>query len=151
MEKDKTELFQIAEKFQIEGVKENVIPYGSGHINDTFLLTCRVEGEERHYILQRMNHEIFKDPKGLMENIVGVTSFLQKKICENGGDVQREALNVLRTRSGESYYMHEDGTYWRMYLFVEDAASYDAVERKEDFYESAVAFGHFQKIGRAHV
>ncbi|MDE7331079.1 MAG: aminoglycoside phosphotransferase family protein [Lachnospiraceae bacterium] len=146
MERDKTELFQIAEKFQVEGVKKSVVPHGSGHINDTFLLTCHEGEEEKHYILQRMNHEVFKDPKGLMENVVGVTTFLQKKIRENGGDSQREALNVIPTRLGEFYYVHEDGTYWRMYLFVEDSVSYDAVERKEDFYESAVAFGHFQKL-----
>lgn len=146
MDRDKKELFGIVEKFQVDGVKESVVPHGSGHINDTFLLTCHEGEDEKHYILQRMNHEVFKDPEGLMENVVGVTTFLQKKIRENGGDSRREALNVIPTRSGESYYVHEDGTYWRMYLFVENAVSYDAVERKEDFYESAVAFGHFQKL-----
>ena len=37
-------------------------------------------------ILQRMNREIFTNPVELMENVVGVTTFLRKKIIENGGD-----------------------------------------------------------------
>ena len=146
MGKEKAELMQIAGKFRLDGEKEQVVPYGSGHINDTFLLTCRAGDREKKYILQRMNHEIFKDPKGLMENVVGVTSFLQRKIRENGGNPEREALNVIHTHTGESYCKLEDGTYWRMCLYVEGATSYDAVEKQEDFYESAVAFGHFQKL-----
>lgn len=146
MDRSITELMQIAEKFQIDGMIEQIRPHGNGHINDTYLLTCHSDSKKRHYILQRMNHDVFKDPKGLMENIIGVTTFLQKKITENGGNPEREALTVVCTQSRESYCRLEDGTYWRMYLFIEDAASYDAVENQNDFYESAVAFGHFQKL-----
>lgn len=49
-------------------------PYGNGHINDTFLVVA-----ERRYIMQRMNTSIFKDPHGLMQNILGVTEHIRKK------------------------------------------------------------------------
>lgn len=147
MNRGKEELLQIEKNFRIDGEAESFVPYGSGHINDTFLLTCRQgNGADKKYILQRMNHEIFKDPRGLMENVVHVTSFLQNKIRSAGGDPEREALNVILTWEGEPYCRTEDGSYWRMYLFVEGATSYDAVKRPEDFYESAVAFGHFQRL-----
>ena len=42
-----------------------------------------------------MNREIFMNPVELMENVVGVTTFLRKKIIENGGDPERETLNVI--------------------------------------------------------
>ena len=97
MSRDKSELLQISGRFETEGEMEHIESHGNGHINDTFLLTCRgASGEQVRYILQRMNHEVFKDPEGLMENIAGVTAFLQKKIAENGGDPRREALNVIR-------------------------------------------------------
>lgn len=147
MGREKSELIRIAEQFEIEGELESIDAHGNGHINDTFLLTCRVTPERvRRYILQRMNHEVFKDPDGLMENVMGVTSFLQQKIRENGGDPEREALNVIPIRGGGSYWKEGDGTFWRVYLFVEGADSFDVVKRPEDFYESAVAFGHFQKL-----
>ena len=71
---------------------------------------------------------------------------MRKKIVENGGDPARETMNVIPLRDGGSYWQEEDGTFWRMYEFVEGADSFDIVERPEDFYESAVAFGHFQKL-----
>lgn len=147
MSREKSELLRIAERFEIKGEPERIDPHGNGHINDTYLLICRTAPEEAcRYILQRMNHEVFKDPRGLMENITGVTTFLQNKIAENGGDPEREALCVVSLKDGASYSEEEDGTYWRMYRFVEGADSYDVVERPEDFYESAVAFGNFQKL-----
>ena len=80
-----------------------------------------------------------------MENVSGVTAWLKKKIQENGGDVERETLNLVMTKDGLPYYVDEDGEYWRVYLFIEDATCYDMVKDEEDFYQSAVAFGHFGK------
>ena len=96
MSREKSDLLRISDQFAIDGKAENVESHGNGHINDTYLLTCRLETEAtRRYILQRMNHEVFKDPKGLMENVTGVTAFLRKKIVENGGDPARETMNVI--------------------------------------------------------
>ena len=102
MSRELSDLLRISEKFATSGKAEHVEPHGNGHINDTFLLTCRLEsGEAIRYILQRMNHEVFKDPAGLMENITGVTSHLRKKIIENGGDPDRETLNVIPAADGK--------------------------------------------------
>lgn len=132
--------------FALPGPVKSCTRYGSGHINDTFLLVCDVDGTDRKYILQRMNHEVFKDPVGLMKNVTGVTSFLRKKIIASGGDPDRETLNVVMTKDGESYYKDSLGNYWRVYLFIEGATCYDQVEKPEDFYQSGKAFGHFQRM-----
>lgn len=138
---------RISTVFQIEGRLMELIPYGNGHINDTFLVTCqRQEGGDRRYILQKMNDDIFKVPDELMENIMRVTSFLRKKIVESGGDPDRETLNVIPTVEGKNYWIDENGEYWRLYIFIEDAKCYDAAESTEDFYNSAVAFGNFQRL-----
>lgn len=134
----------IIEKFDIAGNIISIEPYGSGHINDTYLVTARGEGEIR-YIFQRMNTTIFLDTKALMENITGVTNYLADKIRKRGGDPLRETLHVIPLKTGENYYSGDSGCY-RMYNFVEDAKSFDIVESPEDFYESAVAFGNFQSL-----
>lgn len=128
------------------GETESVERYGSGHINDTFLLVCKIGEGTHRYILQRMNRDIFKDTEGLMENVTGVTSFLRKKIEERGGEPDRETLNVVPTRDGKSFFTDSLGNCWRGYHFIEDATSYDIVEKPEDFYESAYAFGNFQGL-----
>ena len=137
------EIKNITSAFVLEDNLTECVPYGSGHINDTYRLTY---GTGKHYILQKMNRSIFTKPVELMENVSGVTAWLKKKIQENGGDVERETLNLVMTKDGLPYYVDEDGEYWRVYLFIENATCYDMVKDEEDFYQSAVAFGHFQRL-----
>ena len=133
--------------FRFEGVLIDERPYGSGHINDTFLLTFDISGMGLlRVILQRMNKEIFTQPEELMENVLGVTSYLRKKIIENGGDPERETLNIIRTVANRPYYVDSQGDYWRCYKFIDGATSYDQVEKPDDFYQSAVSFGNFQRL-----
>ena len=133
--------------FQLDGLVMKNIRYGNGHINDTFLVTLKKkDGTMKRVILQRMNKNIFTKPEELMENIEGVTSFLRKKIVENGGDPERETLNIIPAKDGSSYFVDNQGEYWRCYKFIEDATSYEQVESPEDFYQSAVAFGNFQRL-----
>lgn len=120
--------------------------YGSGHINDTFIVYFERENKEIKYILQRINHEIFKNPDELMRNIYNVTTYLKKSIEHRGGNIFRETLNVVATKKGEPYYMDSIGSYWRGFLFIEDAICYDKVERPKDFYEGGGAFGRFQRL-----
>ena len=68
------EFKEIAEQFQIVGEVTDIIPYGNGHINHTYLVTTT----EKRYILQHMNTSIFKDPVGLMNNICYVTEYLNE-------------------------------------------------------------------------
>lgn len=122
-------------------------PYGNGHINDTYRLCCKTpEDRERNFILQRINHEIFKNPAQLMENVVHVTEYLRKIITAQGGDPDRETLNVVKTREGASYYQDSNNNYWRVFPFIERSLCLEKVEHQKDFYDSAVAFGNFQKM-----
>ncbi len=122
--------------------------YGSGHINDTRLAIMNADGKEKKYILQKINKNVFRDPVSLMENFANVTEYLSAIIKANGGDPMRETLNVIKTRDGKSYYLDNDGEYWRFLVFVENSMSFDKVERPEQFYLSAVAFGNFQYLLR---
>ncbi len=138
----------IVAKFEVDGEVISAIPYGSGHINDTRLVTMIDGEEEKRYILQRINHNVFKNPAQLMENYVGVTSYLREVIEKDGGDPMRETLNVIKTKDGKNFYLSDEGNYYRLVYFVEDSISYDKVENPEQFYESAVAFGNFQYMLR---
>lgn len=132
----------ICKQFVLEGEIQEVDSYGNGHINDTY----RVTTPQKRYILQRMNRNIFHNTSELMENIVGVTKHLQKKIQERHGDPQRETLNVIPTIQGMNYYTDEEGYGWRVYQFIEGASTYDLVKKPEDFYATGIAFGNFQSL-----
>ena len=144
--KSSTELTKVINAFNLEGELQKCIVFGNGHINDTFRLTFKTEQGTRRYILQKMSAVVFKKPVELMENISNVTAWLKKKIRENGGDTERETLNLVMTREGIPYHVDKEGGYWRVYKFIEGATCYDAVKNDDDFYQSAVAFGHFQRL-----
>lgn len=116
-------------------------PYGSGHINSTWLAIHKsVDGKEVKQLLQMINHYVFKNPDELMENIVGVTEFLRNRVEEDG------TLTVIPTLDGKHYYLDEFGNYWRVYRFIENATGYDKIEKDSDFYNCGLAFGEFQQL-----
>ena len=133
--------------FDFGGQIVGAVRYGKGHINDTFCVYTQDEaGDCVRFILQRINTNTFTDPDGLMENIVGVTDYLRGIIEKNGGDTARETMTVQRTKEGKNYYRDSQGGCWRVYPFVEGTVCLQAVEDPEQFYQSAVAFGNFQRL-----
>ena len=131
--------------FEVEGKVVDCIPFGNGHINDTRLVTM---DNGVQYVAQRINKNVFKRPDLLMENYVGVTKFIRKKIEEMGGDPLREVLNAIPTKDGKPFYFDEEEQYWRLLVYVTDSIGYDKVERPEQFYDSAVSIGDFQYMLR---
>lgn len=140
---DYAKLTKIYETFEVTSNPESFECCSFGHINSTFFVS--VNGERR-YVLQKINTSIFKNPEELTENIVGVTRFLRKKVEAAGGDPQREVLHLIRNKQGTYYYRSEAGEYWRMYDYIRGTRTYQIVENPILFYNSAVAFGNFQRL-----
>ena len=137
-------MIKIVELFQIEGKVLEVVPHGGGYINDTYAVSCEKEdGTKIRYILQRINHDIFKNPEGLMDNFVMVCDYLKEIVSSLGGDPKRETLTVIPTKDGKNGIWSE-GKYYRMLLFIEDTVCYDVCRGPEDFYKCAKSFGNFQ-------
>ncbi len=137
---------QIAPQFCIDGVATKIARFGSGHINDTFIVTTVHDSKETLYVLQRINGNVFKKPSAVMENIWNVTKHIRKKLAETGGDIERGTMMFLKTKNGDIFLSDDDGMFWRMYKHIDHSISLDMPETKEDFYQSAVAFGAFQKM-----
>lgn len=141
------DLKKVCSNFQILGDFLDAAPYGSGHINDTFLVRFNQGGCEIKYIIQRINHKIFKDPVRLMDNISRVTCHSQNKLKEkNGNDVSRKSLIVIKSIDDRNYYLDEQGNYWRGYIFIDKAQTYDVMQNLEQAYQAAKAFGEFQNL-----
>jgi Ser/Thr protein kinase RdoA (MazF antagonist) len=131
--------------FQAWGDFADAVPYGSGHINDTYQVAARLAGRPVHYLLQRINHAIFKQPECVMENILRVTEHLRGKLAAAGSsDASRQTLTVIPARDGKPYVRDVEGNWWRLYLFIEGAQTYDIIESERQAYEAARSFARFQ-------
>jgi len=130
-------------RFKIAGECVSIGPYGTGHINDTYLCLFQEKSGPTRYILQRINRHVFQEPEKLMTNIERVTAHVRGKIVAAGGDVTRETLNLIPAVTDRSYYRDAQGEYWRMYRFIAGAHTYDQVKNTEMVYEAGRAFGKF--------
>ncbi len=137
----------IAKQFALGAELVNAEPFGSGHINDTYRLTCNDNAKSIRYLLQRINHDIFKDPFAMMENIVRVTDHIRNKLlAQDRGELSRRMIAVINTVDGGSCYKGPNGNYWRVYTFVENAITHDTIESPQQAYEAARMFGWFQRM-----
>ena len=141
----KHDVRSVARQFKLFGDFVSAEPYGSGHINDTYCVVFNQAGLPMRYIFQRINHNIFKNPVALMENVQRVTAHLATKI-DGQPDATRRVLTLIPARDGRGWCVDAEGNHWRVYLFIEKARTYDAVESAEQAFKAAQAFGQFQGL-----
>lgn len=117
----------------------SLTPFGTGHINDTYRLVIVETDQPQTWLLQRLNHHVFRQPEAVMHNIHLVAEHLA---------AQPYPLQILAprpTRSGHWLHHDERGNYWRVFPFFENTVTYERVETMAQAYEAARAFGAFAK------
>ena len=104
---------EIASHFEVEGDLQELEPFGSGHINDTF--RARYVSDHSHdYLHQRINHHVFKSPEKVMDNMQKVTAHLWDKLSKAGEkDPGRRCLRLIPRPDGGLLHKDSDGNYWR--------------------------------------
>lgn len=141
-----TELARIISQFKIEGKPVEISTFGSGHIHATYRAK-NTESGKADYILQRVNHHIFKHVPELMRNISLVTEHLKAKLSNlSNSEIAKKVLTIVPTREGALYYRHTDGSYWRVFIFLANTISYDLVETEQQACEGGRAYGQFQSL-----
>ena len=136
-------LNDIVLQFDLNGQIDAIKPLGNGLINDTYKVTT-TDGPS--YVLQRINHHIFKDVDLLQMNIVSVTSHIRSKLEVAGAaDVDRKVLTFIPLRNSDLTYYFDGESYWRVSLFIEDAFTYETVNPEYSYYAGR-SFGHFEAM-----
>lgn len=132
--------------FRCEGEFAIGTAYGSGHINDTYLIITRGESNN-NYILQRINHKVFKEVPLLQQNISRVTTHLKQKIETMGQQPgMTKSLWLYPARDGNLFHTDKEGNYWRLYPFIEDTCSYDLAPNADIALQGGIAYGSFLNL-----
>ncbi len=126
-----------AVRFRLNGKIISCERCGNGHINDTYRV---ITDTDNWYTLQKLNTQVFKDPISVMRNIVLVTQHLRKK-----AKISREVLTLIPTIDGKDYIWEGDEC-WRVFVYDKNSICLETASSPEDFYESAFAFGNFQRM-----
>ncbi len=137
-----TNYADILTKFDIDCGNLVVKPLGHGRVNHTFEICC----DGGHYVLQEINHLIFKYPTEVMNNLFQVTEYMRWRIAEEGGDPNREAMTFLRTRGENNLLQTEEGNFFRVYRMVENGSEMEKPSSPKEAFEAASALGKFQHL-----
>lgn len=113
-----------------------VHPFGSGLINATWKVSCKGVS----YILQRINHQVFKQPELIAQNIAAIGLYLDQHHPDYF------FVQPLRTVSGQQMVLTDTGEYFRLQPFVTGSCSYDVVNDEQLAYEAARQFGRFTRL-----
>ena len=141
------QLQEISKEFQIYGEILHAETLKIGHINETYTATYDQGGTRVRYIHQKVNRTVFKNPSGVMRNVMRVTSHIRTKLEAQGvRDLTRRSLIVIPTRDGKSYYQNGDQEVWRTFVYVEGVETHEAVQTPEQAFQAGRAFGHFQRL-----
>lgn len=134
----------IAEQFQAgAGTVQSVKPYGSGNINDTYLV--RLDGEdETKFILQRINQQVFPYPRLIMVNLRAISEHVVTQ-PDVSLDRRWELPRIVPARTGEDYVIDGDD-FWRALTFIEGARTYPKVKGSHHAGEAGYALGKFQAL-----
>jgi Ser/Thr protein kinase RdoA (MazF antagonist) len=140
-------LTNIAQQFAASRQVTAVRAFGSGNINDTFLVTVTDELEP-HFVLQRINTHVFLQPALVMQNMRIFTQHVCDKLQSEANNPERRwsVPRVLLTTEGQDGWLEPDGTYWRAISFIDDSESIDIIKSNEHGREVGYALGRFHAL-----
>jgi Ser/Thr protein kinase RdoA (MazF antagonist) len=138
-------LITIAQQFTLQENITNVQQFGSGNINDTFLVTLD-SAQEKHFILQRINTQVFRQPQLVMQNIRAFSEHVQNRLKSTPLNRRWEVPRVLLTKETCDYYQDTDRCFWRGISFITNSQSFDTIRDIEQAKEIGYGLGMFHNL-----
>jgi Ser/Thr protein kinase RdoA (MazF antagonist) len=136
-----------AEHFKPSGRVIDIREFGHGNINSTYLVTLS-PGRKKHFILQRINTQVFRNPVLVMLNMRVATEHARGRLQQTlPGEGRRwEVPRVLVAQDGRDHWVAPDGSFWRALSFIDDAQSFDTITDIEHAREVGYAVGLFHTL-----
>jgi Ser/Thr protein kinase RdoA (MazF antagonist) len=128
-------LEQILQEYGLDFPKLEITPFGSGLINNTWKVNR--QDADLSYILQRINHNVFKKPEDIANNVRLIGSYLAKH------HPNYFFVRNIFTHKGNDLLFVEGQGYFRLVPFVQKSHTVDVVQNAGQAFEAAKQFGRF--------
>jgi Ser/Thr protein kinase RdoA (MazF antagonist) len=136
---------EICSLFYIDGKFVGCEELTTGNINNTYLITYQRDNENKKYILQRINKNVFKQPEKVMDNIVSVTEYIKEKIKEKNFSAEKFVLKAYKSKQNDKHFVIDNnGEYWRCYRYIDNSETFDTSDDLNIIEKVGQAFGRFQ-------
>lgn len=132
---------QFAPSMRILHVQE----FGTGNINDTYLVTTdAVAPADRQFVLQRINTQVFKQPRLIMQNMRVFTEHMRRRARQE--QQHWEMPRVIPGCDGQDFSIDGEGNFWRAISYVHGARSFETIGDTHLAREVGYALGTFQYL-----
>jgi Ser/Thr protein kinase RdoA (MazF antagonist) len=111
-------------------------PVGNGLIHRTW----KIISPDKEYILQQVNHRVFKEPETIAGNIGLLAAYLKQYYPEYS------FIAPLADMSGNVLVYREGKGYFRLFPFVRGSFTINVVETPQQAQEAALQFGLFTRL-----
>lgn len=113
--------------YNIKGAVDKIALFGSGHINDTYL----IEAGKKEYLLQKLNQNVFQYPERVEKNLGA--------LLETDSD-----LFVKHYQTNAKIYHHQnENGIWRLTNFVSNGYAPQTANKLHEVAEAAKGYGRF--------
>ncbi len=140
-------LIDIANQFKPEGAIAKIQEFGNGNINHTFLVSLN-DSNVKHFILQRINIRVFRQPELLMQNMSIFTNHVFQRLRNSPPPNGRrwEVPQVLLTHNSQNHFIDIEGSFWRAIAFIAGAQTFDTIQDHNHAWEVGYALGMFHNL-----
>ena len=140
----KEQLKYVFNQFKHHGKFKSYKELNSGHINDTYLIETT---QKPYFVLQRINHSVFKDVPGLINNKVAISLHIKNKLKNlPKEELERRVLTFVKTKAGNSYHQDKNSNFWNLSCFIDDSLTFEVVTNSEVAYQGGMLFGEFLNV-----
>lgn len=130
-------LKNICYQFNIEKPILNIEVLASGHINDTYLVSCC---NNSNYILQRINNQVFTNLENIINNKIIVSDFL--KNTYNKTDSKYQVAGFIKSKN-DAFFIEANNGFWTLMEYIPNSKTIDRAENEKQVFEAGKLFGNF--------
>jgi thiamine kinase-like enzyme len=129
---------KILAAYNLEPGDVHIEEFGMGLINKTW----KVERKDHAgaYILQKINHAVFKQPEYIASNVTSIARHLQQ---QHPGYL---FITPITTNDNKALYHDEQEGYFRLTPFLENSCTINTVQEPKQAYEAARQFAIFTSL-----
>ncbi|MEM7531533.1 MAG: aminoglycoside phosphotransferase family protein [Chloroflexota bacterium] len=151
---NQADLTYIAQQFCANTTVMDVLEYGEGNVNDTYLVRTHapITGiNDDKFIMQRINQHVFRRPELILKNMRTFTAHVQQHL--KNGTKSSSAQNrhwtvpeIIATQEQQDCYIDDARDVWRAITFVGNSVTHHTVINPDHAYESGYALGRFHNL-----
>ena len=135
----------IAERFKPAGTIASICELGDGIINDTYLVAL-TDTDIEHFVLQRINTNVFQQPELVMQNMRAFVQHARDRLQANPFSRRWEVPDLLPAQAGQDYWRDGDGSCWRAIGYIGAAETFNTVRDSSHAREIGFGLGTFQNL-----